>query len=105
MTTLSHSLAEGGAGAGVVCANFYPQLVAWLCANYHTGDDALVKVNYPASAKVYVATHCGVPIGSKVREGSPWPEAGGAAAEEGSLRLAALKSAADELSAEIGLDA
>jgi 4-hydroxy-tetrahydrodipicolinate synthase len=116
VTTLSHSLAEGGAGAGVVCANFYPELVAWLVANFHAADgalvrkvqrfltlaDALVKVNYPASAKVYVATHCGVKIGPKAREGSAWPE-DGAAAEEGALRLAALKSTVDELKAEIGM--
>ncbi len=34
VTTLLHSLREGGAGYGGVSANFYPWLHVWLMANF-----------------------------------------------------------------------
>lgn len=43
VTTLLHSLQAGGAGAGVICANFYPALVAWLCAEHASAHPALVE--------------------------------------------------------------
>ena len=115
VTTLSHSLAEGGAGCGVVCANFYPHIVAWICRRYHDADTALVakvqrflsvadttvKDHYPASAKTYCSEQLGLPIGNGAREGKAFPPAGGAPGDEMRLRHAALKVMADELSAEL----
>merc|ERR1712093_871310 len=42
VTGLLYSLREGCTGAGVVCANFYPHIVAWLCENYNKADLAIV---------------------------------------------------------------
>ena len=65
--TLLASLEMGGHGFSGICANLYPHLSAWLCAN-HDRDranastvqdflsvaEATVCVNYPASAKLYL---------------------------------------------------
>jgi 4-hydroxy-tetrahydrodipicolinate synthase len=116
VTGLLFSLREGGSGGSVVCANFYPHLVAWLCDNHDkaekakvekvqrflTNADALIKVNYPASAKVYLKTQCGVDIGPGVREGKPFPDASGPEGEELMLRLEALHAWAAETAAECG---
>ena len=118
VTTLLHSLREGGAGAGVVCANFYPHIVAWLCANFATADpalvdqvhaflavaDAAVKVNYPASAKTYLKEVLGLSIATNLaRDGAPFPPAGEAPGDELRLRLQSMRDLADTLSAECGV--
>ena len=43
VTTLLHSLRGGGHGGGVVCANYYPAVVAWLCRNHAAAPRALVE--------------------------------------------------------------
>ncbi len=64
-TTLLGSLRDGGLGYCGIAANFYPELLVWLCA--HAGEekaaeemqafltmaDPLVHRDYPVSAKVY----------------------------------------------------
>ena len=116
-TTLLHSLREGGAGGGVVCANFYPHIIAWLCAHYEKAPRALVarvhafvavadaacKVHYPSSAKTYLREQLGAPVSNASREGAPFPPAGAAPGDELRLRLAGLKELADGISKECGI--
>lgn len=117
VTGLLFSLREGGNGASVISANFYPHIIGWLCANWDKADvalvekaqmfltvaDAVIKVNYPASAKTYLKTQVGIDIGNKVREGNAFPEADGPEGEELLLRLENLKKWADQVSAELGV--
>ena len=129
MTTLLHSLREGGSGGGVICANFYPHIVAWICANFDTAPvalvervhaflavaDAALKTSYPASAKTYVSELLGLDITNKTRQGSyaegdlatvaSFPPAGFAPGDELRLRLAGVKFMADAISAECGIAA
>jgi 4-hydroxy-tetrahydrodipicolinate synthase len=116
VTGLLHSLREGGSGASVVCANLYPHLVAWLCENFDKADgakvekvqrfltiaDPLLKVYYPASAKVYVKEMCGVNIGHRVRSATQFPSEEGPEREELMLRFDALHKWAAEVAEEVG---
>ncbi len=72
------SLRHGAAGVSPVAANIYPDLFAWLCNNVDhpranwlqsrlTVMDAVVKLKYPQSAKRYLATRPGMPIGTRTR--------------------------------------
>jgi len=115
VTGLLHSLREGGSGGSVVCANFYPNLVAWISENFDkapvekvekvqrflTIADSLIKVNYPASAKFYVKYKCGVDISPKCRAGTPFPAEDGPEREELMLRFDALHRWAEEVAAEV----
>ena len=74
----------GGAGFSGISANFYPFLHAKLCAvpsvltdeqkakiqRFVSVAEEVVCVNYPASAKVYLAQHTDFPIGSHCRKGT-----------------------------------
>jgi 4-hydroxy-tetrahydrodipicolinate synthase len=120
VTGLLHSLKEGGNGASVVCANFYPHIVAWLCANHDkatsahsdlvqrvqmflTVADALIKVKYPSSAKMYLKSQVGIDINTTSREGEPFPATDGADGEELMLRLQSLHKWQAEISSDCGI--
>jgi 4-hydroxy-tetrahydrodipicolinate synthase len=116
VTGLLHSLREGGSGASVICANFYPHIVAWLSENFNKAEpekvesvqrfltvaDALIKVNYPASAKVYLKEKCGVNISPYVRSGAAFPASPGPEREELLLRFDALHKWAEEVARDCG---
>lgn len=71
--TVQYSLRKGGSGFSGICANFYPQLVSWLCAN-HEDERAndlqtflavaenVVMFKYPRSAKVFLGLFDGFGI-------------------------------------------
>ena len=50
-TSLLASLRGGARGYCGIAANFYPELVAWLCANF--AADTAIHRDYPVCAKVY----------------------------------------------------
>lgn len=85
------SLRLGAAGVSPVAANLFPELFAWLCDNCqadHADDskaawlqsritlfDGTVRHKYPQSAKRFLATHRGLPIGAHTRvEEHPWDD-------------------------------
>lgn len=65
----------------------------------------LIKVRYPASAKVYLKSQIGIDIGASVRGGESFPDPAGPDGEELMLRLASLKMWVDEVAAECGATA
>jgi 4-hydroxy-tetrahydrodipicolinate synthase len=103
-------------GASCISANFYPHILAWLCDNFNKADpgkveavqrfltvaDAVIKVNYPASAKVYLKEKCGVNIGPFVRAASAFPATPGPEREELMLRFDALHKWAEEVATDCG---
>lgn len=67
MATLLKSLQDGVAGYSGVAANFYPELIVWLCRNYESHPelaselhqfmtlvDNTIQQGYPVSAKYYL---------------------------------------------------
>lgn len=117
VTGLLHSLREGGNGGSVICGNFYPHIVAWICANWDKADndlvervqmfltvaDALIKVKYPSSAKMYLKSQVGLDIGITSREGEPFPSTDGADGEELLLRLQSLHKWTAEIARDCGV--
>ena len=72
------SLRLGAAGVSPVAANLYPDLFVWLCDNVDdlradwlqqrlSMMEAGVRPRYPQSAKRYLATQQGLPIGPRTR--------------------------------------
>lgn len=70
------SLQEGGAGLSPISANFYPEILAWLCDNTHNPDkqlevewiqkelaetEPLISKGYPVSSKYFLKKR-GLPI-------------------------------------------
>jgi len=75
MSSLLASLEQGGHGFSGLAANMYPDVVAWLIANFKTQSDQVyaaqrlltaaehaVGHHYPASAKFLLAEHYGLPL-------------------------------------------
>eukprot|EP00937_MAST-01D_sp_MAST-1D-sp2_P003947 g3947.t1 len=110
-TTLLHSMRAGSNGFGGVSANFYPHLVHWLVANaaaqpqqaerlqqFLTVAEGIVKQMYPASAKVYLATHARLAIAPFCRNGSAFN-----AHPENVEKLACLHAMATRMAEELGV--
>ncbi len=99
--TLLESLRAGGQGYCGIAANCYPELFAWLCAQFrrHPGAcrrlqgfltlaDMSVRHGYPASAKRFLAL-LGLPIGPSCRV----PSAAASPGDDAALILANLRAA------------
>lgn len=65
ISSLSHSLAAGGHGFSGIAANFYPELLVWLCGNWSAPEARRLQLllsvaemtaehKYPASAKFFL---------------------------------------------------
>jgi 4-hydroxy-tetrahydrodipicolinate synthase len=110
--TLLFSNELGGAGFSGISANFYPYLHAKLCAipsvlsedqkkkiqRFLSVAEEVVCVNYPASAKTYLALHEGFPIGAHCRKGEF------AFNEVQLLHLQHMKEMAEDLAKDCGID-
>mmetsp|Transcript_6224 Transcript_6224/g.16050 ORF Transcript_6224/g.16050 Transcript_6224/m.16050 type:complete len:327 (+) Transcript_6224:141-1121(+) len=107
--TVQYSVRQGGSGFSGICANFYPQLVSWLCANpdhpsasklqtFMAVAENVVMYKYPRSAKVFLGQFDGFGIGSTCRiPNAPTLN------EEEHLKLEALHRMALAWSTELGL--
>eukprot|EP00051_Salpingoeca_urceolata_P032602 m.16489 g.16489 ORF g.16489 m.16489 type:complete len:318 (+) comp5264_c0_seq1:1892-2845(+) len=109
--TLKYSLELGGAGFSGISANFYPQLLAWLCSNPshpeadHVQDflavvENVVMYKYPTSAKMFLAILAGssLPITPACRAVQ------NTFSEEETTKLGALRSLVANLCARIDID-
>ncbi len=78
-TGLLETLRSGGKGYSGIAANFYPDLIAWLCAHFDDSveraarvqqiicmGDAAIHIKYPVCAKYYLQ-RVGLPIGTTCR--------------------------------------
>jgi 4-hydroxy-tetrahydrodipicolinate synthase len=106
--TLQFSLNKGGAGFSGICANFYPQLVAWLCANpkheratalqrYMAVAENVVMYKYPRCAKVFLGQFEGFDFKPTCRKETVELN------EEECLKLEALHATCAEWCAELGI--
>lgn len=107
--TVQFSMAQGGSGFSGICANFYPQLVSWLCANpdhelagelqtFMAVAENVVMYKYPRSAKVFLGMFEGCGITEVCRLPNP-PDLN----EEERLKLEALHRMAAQWSQKLGI--
>eukprot|EP00041_Stephanoeca_diplocostata_P011189 m.182051 g.182051 ORF g.182051 m.182051 type:complete len:239 (-) comp18453_c0_seq4:136-852(-) len=101
VATLRYSLQKSGNGFSGICANFYPQLVSYLCKHFESSVDAVelqnflsvaenvVMFKYPVSAKAFLGMFEGLGISTRCRKPNP-PELN----EEEMLKLEALHAQA-----------
>lgn len=77
--TVQYSVRQGGSGFSGICANFYPQLVSWLCANQDHADandlqtfmaiaENVIMYKYPQCAKHFLGMFEGMTITPKCRK-------------------------------------
>lgn len=108
VATLRFSVLKGGSGFSGICANFYPQLVSYLCANASTAEGAelqkflsiaenVVMYKYPRSAKVFLSMFNGLAINETCRNGCAELN------EEETLKLESLHALALEWCTKLGL--
>jgi 4-hydroxy-tetrahydrodipicolinate synthase len=78
IATLQFSLLHGAHGFSGICANFYPQLVAWLCAHprdpcarslqdFFAVAENVVASKYPTAAKAFLGMFSGFSLSRHCR--------------------------------------
>lgn len=108
IATLLFSINKGGHGFSGISANFYPQLLVWLCANpgharaksltdWLTLAENVVCCKYPTSAKLFQGMFEGHTTLPKCRNGSVTFN------EEELLKLESLHASCEEWCKELGL--
>lgn len=108
MAMLRFSIVNEGSGFSGIAANFYPQLISYLCANPHTKEaielqkfmavaENVVMYKYPRSAKVFLNMFEGLTVSDTCRNGCAELN------EEETLKLESLHSLALDWCDKVGV--